>query len=251
MGTETNNLACNISKENELYNYLSMKAKNHKHFKFYTEREEKITSILSYKSLFLSNGTRWNDTEDRSRFNPDGSDDVRFGLCMSYMASESVAMWLLYGKQEGFMVDILPRVITDCLKRTEVECGLFEDGKFNKLYTIPDPKIELIDIVYYGDSKDDSKYHIKRSEEVAECDKCVVDNIQSYKKTYPWNYESECRLIVTVKRTEIDERCDTVRVKFDDKYIEEMSKRIYQSPIHKNPPVYCKSALEGYIDWNI
>lgn len=245
-----------VNNSGNLLEYLNNKGKNHNYFKFYTEREEVVNNILNTHSIYLSRGDNWNDLADRNRFNPDGSDVVRYGICFSFTRSESVAMWMLYAKDSGYMMDFGSEIINQCLDIDSIDCGTFRGKGFENIVTLnrDNFKIEILDIVYFDISKNDSsKFYIKRADEhVDECDKNVVDQIKFCKKTLPWSYECECRLIVTINNTIEDiDKCDTVKVSFGEKSLEKLKKRIYHSPNTKSGHTYNKSKLTGKIEWNI
>ena len=68
----------------------------------------------------------------------------------------------------------------------------------------------------------------------------------------PWQYECECRLIVTITKS-VDDigRCDTVKIAFNESSLNELKKRIYHSPNHKEDFSFEKTKLNGKIEWNI
>ena len=112
-----------------LENYLQTKGKNHNYFKYYSSRE-RIEAIIQESALFLSDGNNWNDKCDYVSFNSDDQDYVRFGLCMSFMKSESVAMWMLYAKNNGMMIDFGGNFMREVLKTKVVQMGWWNNGKF-------------------------------------------------------------------------------------------------------------------------
>ena len=111
-------------------------------FKHY-DSEDHIAYILSTNTIYSSNGINWNDLVDRANFNPIESLKIRFAFCLSFSKSENVAMWMLYGKNDGCMIDFNKEVIKD---------------------------ISIMDIVYYGEPKnrDSNTYYVKRSDEVVQ-----------------------------------------------------------------------------------
>lgn len=76
-----------IHNKDELIQYLSEKANNHLYFKFYSKRE-RIETILKDHTIYLSDGSNWNDTIDRENFNDNPKEYKRFGLCLSFSKSE-------------------------------------------------------------------------------------------------------------------------------------------------------------------
>lgn len=77
-----------------MIDYLHSKAKNHNNYKIYT-CESRLDSWMCNKALYLSNGSRWNDTDDRERLNPTEGlyPYINFTMCFSFSKSENVAMW--------------------------------------------------------------------------------------------------------------------------------------------------------------
>lgn len=107
-------LSDNLSSSDDLREYLREKGENHQYYKFYTSSVKVVKAILDTHSLCLSRGSNWNDLQDRANFNPDDSQEIRFGSCMSHMKAENVAMWMLYCKDDGYMIDFGRNVIKDC-----------------------------------------------------------------------------------------------------------------------------------------
>lgn len=244
-----------VDSENSLLDYLKTKGGNHKCYKYYTRRAV-AESILEKHSVFLSDGSNWNDIQDRTNFNPDDDPFRRFALCLSFTQTESVAMWMLYGKNDGVMLDFKRGIIKDCLSQTAVECGKVEDGKFvgKGIIESPEVKIELVDIVYYTPVKDNPNVvTIKRSDERFEsCPVTVINKIQFCKKTYPWQYECECRLIATISKScKQIEKCNVLRIPFSDFHINALRENVFHAPNVKNNCIYERSTLTGKIDWII
>ena len=156
-----------INTSNDLCNYLSIKSLNHNNFKYYAKREY-INSIISKHSIFFSNGEKWNDNIDAKNLNGNDTEYVRYALCLSYSRSESIAMWLLYSGNDGCMIDYNKKIINAILDSSTVKLGNFNNGEFKTVKTVskPDFKIEILDVIYYGESKKDpSSYYVKRSDE--------------------------------------------------------------------------------------
>ena len=249
-------LSENITTSTELRNYLKEKGTNHSNYKFYTSLPV-INAILDNHALFLSKGDNWNDLQDRANFNPDDDSIVRFGLCMSYAKSENVAMWMLYGRNDGYMVDFGKEIIKSCLACSKLSCGRIKEDRFESLLELDDGQfsIEVMDIVYYGEPKngDINSFYIKRADEVEQnCPINVINGIKYCKKTLPWQYECECRLIVSISKSIVGiDRCDTVSMDFGGSHIAKMKERIYHTPNHGGTLTYERSKLAGKIQWNI
>ena len=242
-----------ITNSEELVEYLSQKALNHASYKFYSNRE-KIHNIINTHSVYLSNGQNWNDVIDKENFNPKDSEYINFGLCLSFSKSENVAMWMLYSGNDGCMVDYTKNLISDILNTSQVSLGSFVDGSFVSKFVLEraDFQIRVIDMLYYGESKNKEKYYVKRSDEVNDdFDSTLIDNVTFCKKTTPWSYENECRLIVSVKRALIkDAGITDAAIVFSEKYIVELLKQLYDSPNAINP-AFNESRMRGKINWKL
>lgn len=256
--TETLKTECKLP--DALLSYLEAKAKNHTHFKMYS-----TLSSLKYKmeeeSLFLSTGTNWNDIPDKEAFNPEGADYVRFGACFSFSHSESVAMWMLYGglHKDGVMVDFKKDNIIACMNTERVILGIWDNQKFFPVTELDKSKcrFQLIDILYTGDSKKFSDcYYIKRSSETHHVEKSLIDSVNCFKKNLPWNYENECRLVLTVDSNYItDSSINSAQIRLPKAYDRLLSeKRIFMAP-NFDPKLdadgFRPSTLSDNIDWNL
>lgn len=240
--------------EASLRQYLSMKAKNHKRYKMYHSMET-IEKIINNKTLYLTDGSRWNDVEDKSNFNSDEK-IKNFGICLSYSYSENVAMWMLYGgvKNNGGMIDFYKSNINEILNIDEIEIGIFEEKIFTSINKITknDFKIDIIDILYYGEGDDNENYYIKRSYEVVKnYPKKIIDNLGNCKKVLPWEYENETRIIISIDRMLIDENINACKISLSDKLINDISTRIYHAPNYNGSLKYNSSNLFGKIDWKL
>ena len=271
----------------ELQVYLKEKAINHYNYKHYVSDIDRIYNIYHEGALFLTDGSNWNDPDDKKAFtdfNSGRSECKRYGLCLSFSKSESVAMWMLYGgmQKKGAMIDINLRNIKQLLdqsNRPQVELGYFEEKKWNtvkfeekkwntvKKLNANEYKVELTDILYYDANKkmDEDhilKYDIKRSDEKCACNDNVIDNAPLLqKKVWAWNYENECRLIVEVDKKSIssfaNSKISVARIEFPDKefFREDVRERILLAPnfdessIVKGDFIPKKSALK--IDWDL
>lgn len=251
-----NELEQHINSSEALYEFLKCKGKGHSYYKYYAT-QDRIKYILKEHSLFLSKGDTWNDLQDRSNFNPEDDSKIRFGLCMSYTKSENVAMWMLYGKNDGLMIDFGRDIVNECLETTSVDVGRFQNNEFVVVNTLEKTlfDIAVVDIVYYGlpkDGKTDS-FYIKKSDNVVQnCPSQIINGISHCKKTVPWQYECECRMIVTIDKANIDiNRCDSIRIKFSELKVNQLESRVFHSPNHEGNHEYEKSQLYGKIQWRI
>ena len=239
----------------DLMDFLKNKAQNHNHYKLYTSID-RIENMLEYNALFLTNGSKWNDLVDRENLNSQKYDVINYANCFSFSKSESVAMWMLYGGNDGkgAMIDFSKGVLKSVLKQDEIVLGRFEEKVFKKEIELTpnDYEIELIDILYVGEDEKAECYTIKRSDErVKEVKKNVVDAINQ-QKGYAWAYENECRLIVSVNRDKVPNvNFDVVKITFDYEK-KKLRDRVYHSPnIGINARKYKNSTLQTRMDWDL
>lgn len=239
----------------EMCKYLEERANNHKCFKFYS-KSYRIENIINTHSIYLSNGHKWNDEVDKANFTIDDG-YKKFAICLSYSRSENVAMWMLYSGNDGCMIDFNKEIIVNHVLKTDcVKLGKFDDKKFCERETLYKSKkefeISLFDIVYYSDSKDgQDSYYAKRSDEVNKAfPKKHIDGLTYQKKRLPWIYEHECRIVVKVKQELVQTEDDTIAIEFPEKCLEELNKRIYDSP-NRGDGNHNKSKLKGDMNWNL
>ncbi len=256
-GAALGDLINRIGSSDELRGYLREKGENHRYYKYYTCDKKIVDFVLNSHSLYLNKGVNWNDLQDRVNFNQEDSDKYRFGLCTSSAKSENVAMWMLYGKNDGYLIDFSKEIMNECLNSSFIECGKIRNYMFDTDIVLEnkDYSIELIDIIYYGETKTDNPnmYYIKRADEVVqECRRDVINRIKYCKKCVPWQYENECRLVVTIdKSIEKMKKCETIKISFDKSNIDKLKQRIYHSPNYSGSLVYESSALAGKMQWSI
>ncbi|MCF0114296.1 MAG: DUF2971 domain-containing protein [Erysipelotrichaceae bacterium] len=237
----------------EIRKYLLTKGENHQYYKTYGSLKY-IESSINEHYLLLSNGQNWNDPNDRAKFYCDET-YYYYGKCFSFSKSESVAMWVMYANEKeetGAMVNItgstMKKIISSSTK-FDAMCGNF-DKKWERI-RIAEEDIYLTDVLYVGVGANEDTKCIKRSDEV--CDR--VDDINGFDKiitkTYAWNYENECRLVVRVKKELIDNlnNKEFLKLFYDENQIDNLKKRIILSPLNKdNSDDYTKSRLE--LNWD-
>lgn len=256
---EKNSLKKVVNDVQALNDYLEEKAQGHNYYKIYTF-EDRIDNIVGCRSLYLSDGHKWNDVNDRNRLNNDLTEYKNFAICFSFSKSENVAMWMLYGGMEkrGMMINFKPTMINNCIKNNEqIELGCFVDGKYKCLQVLDkkDYKIKLVDVLYYGEDAENSNYYrVKRSDEY--CDGITHDNflaLNSCVKSYSWSYENECRIIVSVSKKLIsDSRIDTVKLTLsNDVEAKHIAERIILAPNYRGNRQYSRSTLSNTIDWDL
>lgn len=186
----------------EMVNYLCSKAENHNNYKIYT-CESRLDTWIRDKALYLSNGKKWNDVDDRKRLNPTESSYPyeNFAMCFSFSKSESVAMWMLYGgmQNEGVMLDLRRRDIHKLIETPQISLGWWENDGFNHAATLSKEAFRIIlsDVVYCSDPLE----AIKRSDARCDClNEELITALGWRRKAYPWCYENECRLVVEIEK---------------------------------------------------
>lgn len=238
--------------------YLQEKAANHHNYKIYAT-DRYLVSWMSSKALFLSNGSTWNDKDDRTRLNPLNAPTVNFGTCFSFSKSENVAMWMLYGGMwnDGIMVDFSHSAMSRIMKTSEVSLGFWYDNQFKVVQSLGKDQfsIELSDVLYCSEPAE----VIKRSDTRCNLnDDSLIKALGWHKKVYPWCYENECRMVISIDRNKISDRYFresdnkwAIKVNVDDIF-DEMNKegRIYRAPNNQNKK-YAASKLAARIDWNL
>ncbi len=189
--------------KNALKEYLERKALNHNYFKVYGERD-KIEYIVETKSIYLSTGVKWADGTDYENIQKDGY--ITFARCFSYSKSESVAMWMLYGP---LMINFNPSIITNIVNKQNehtFEVGTFIENKFKSIKVIENLEIIFTDVLYYAPQEQSNVTYVKRSDEhVEEYNMDRASDINYCKKTLPWSYENEVRLLVRVPKKELED----------------------------------------------
>lgn len=236
--------------------YLKDKAQNHNYLKIYGSKK-KIESIIHDGSILLSNGKGWNDKREEERLSI--GENQMFACCFSFSKSESIAMWMLYAREkEDLMINLKPRVIRNIIQtKPTIEIGTLSDDKKFISHNKVDAKnyeIELIDVLYCDCISDKSA--IKRSDErVEDVNRQFLENKEYWKKSYPWNYENECRLIVKIKKEYMDNELNAresthVRVQLwkndgKDNY------DVYNNPILIEKTMYRRSSLADEVIWDL
>lgn len=249
--------------QENLYKYVTDKALQHRNFKHYVSDIKRINNILKEGALFLSDGTNWNDIDDRNAFCNTPSTNINeknyrmYGLCLSFSSSENVAMWMLYGgmHKKGAMIDITPSSINQLIngQQIQIELGNFEGSKWVPEYDISSKKgvhIGLTDVLYYEpDNKEKiisygNSYNIKRSMETTLCRAEILDSKELssemffplQKKKWAWSYENECRLIMSVDLKALPQgicsKAHYAKLYFPDKnkFVSGVKKRIFLAP---------------------
>lgn len=236
---------------NAMIEYLGQKALHHYCYKIYT-CEERLDSWKAEAGLFLSDGSNWNDIEDGKRLNPAGAKTKRFGTCFSFSQSENVAMWMLYGgmTHTGVMVDFRRRDINSVLEAEEIHLGYWEGKKYIVVKTLKKHQfdLEISDVLYCSDPID----VVKRSDNRCDMkDGKLLESIGWRRKAYPWNYENECRLTVSVDNSLVPGNCNQVKIPINNVYDRlEQETRIYSSPNNADK-MHQPSQLMSSINWDL
>ena len=250
-----NILENNCDTGKRLMAYLCEKGKNHNHYKCYSSFKN-ILSIKRSKFLYLSTGETWNDITDRNSFNNSSNNCTNFGKCFSFSQDESVAMWMLYGgidKLSG-MIDFTKKGMQSILETSTISVGYFENNAFVSLCELKrnDFEIFITDIIYY--KKNGEFYYINRYDESFSClSEEVFQTLNGCKKAYPWKYENECRLIVSIKNELFDKKCSVVRINLADLDLGKSFERVYRGPNNplRNDEDSLPSKLDNTIDWSL
>lgn len=247
----------NVDAYRSVCRYLSNKGSKHTHFRYYADID-RIKQILSGSAVYLTDGSHWNDRFDACNFNPHFSSFKRFGICMSYSASESIAMWMLYGGHSGAgaMIDFEKEILVSAMEAPCFEFGHFGAGGFvsEKTLSRDEVQIELIDIAYFREGNEENEgYALKLPfEKQAEVTGLILDNLGPFVKHESWSYEQEVRMVATVDKRLLDNRassykCMRLPLGIPRDY---PNRRIYSSPV-SDSALFCDSNLVGTVEWDL
>lgn len=247
----------NVDAYRSVCRYLSNKGSKHAHFRYYADID-RIKQILSGSAVYLTDGSHWNDRFDACNFNPHFSSFKRFGICMSYSASESIAMWMLYGGHSGAgaMIDFEKEILVSAMEAPCFEFGHFGAGGFvsEKTLSRDEVQIELIDIAYFREGNEENEgYALKLPfEKQAEVTGLILDNLGPFVKHESWSYEQEVRMVATVDKRLLDNRassykCMRLPLGIPRDY---PNRRIYNSPV-SDSALFCDSNLVGTVEWDL
>ena len=247
----------NVDAYRSVCRYLSNKGSKHAHFRYYADID-RIKQILSGSAVYLTDGSHWNDRFDAWNFNPHFSSFKRFGICMSYSASESIAMWMLYGGHSGAgaMIDFEKEILVSAMEAPCFEFGHFGAGGFvsEKTLSRDEVQIELIDIAYFREGNEENEgYALKLPfEKQAEVTGLILDNLGPFVKHESWSYEQEVRMVATVDKRLLDNRassykCMRLPLGIPRDY---PNRRIYSSPV-SDSALFCDSNLVGTVEWDL
>ena len=259
MSNKTDQLSSYLSNYDKLRRYLETCGKKHNYYKFYSKFST-ILKVQTSKKIILSDGSNWNDKIDRELFNKPENTYKNYGMCFSCSQDENVAMWMLYGGIDkcGGMIDFTKTAMNNILSVQSVIAGrLDENGNFieKKSLTREQYKLFCIDVVYYINDKGEF-YITKAYDRKAKINKTILDKLSVCKKSYPWQYENECRLICTVKKSSLDDECSHVCIDLNGLHLGQSLKRVYYGPCFPPSKIdssnqIIKSKLYGSIDWSL
>ena len=198
----------------EISEYLKTTAKKHSNYRHYSNY---IDNILNSRSLYLSDGSKWEDRIDSNNFTKLVDNKANYGLCFTYSMSESVAIWKLYAPK-GAMLNLTKSMMDKIIENTdEVKLGQFIDGDFVTIHTCRVNKEDVfcIDMLYYDTIPSERKeykqndgeknYRVRHSDEpLAYIEKTLIQRMEHVKKCMPWSYEKECRLVIRLDKSIVE-----------------------------------------------
>ncbi len=241
-----------------LLSYLANKGCNHQNYRHYATRR-RIETIINESALYLTDGSSWNDTFDRERFNPPFSGFKRFGARLSSSTEESVAMWMLYGGHDGngAMINFDRDTLRRAMAADRYEFGEFRNGKFELIAVIERKEIDisLLDVLYFKSLGED-EIEIRRSmgdDARVRLTRRAFDVIAEVTKHGSWSYEKEVRLVAKVRKLTLGTKssritCMRIPLEFPDGFVED---RVFDSPVSDGTGRYSDSVLRGTVDWDL
>ena len=216
----------------KLHSYLIKKGCNHnKGYSKYIEynKNPKEHYDKDYCYLLFTDGSTWEDKKDKDdNFLSKRKTKKRFICCLTYLQSENIAMWKIYGKGSGYRIKI-PQQLINKFITADHKTIVFLDEHHQKL-EVNKTNITIQDVVYFSSNKTkDEKTYICRTDEKAYFplipnefrDKAVEQGVQI--KSDGWRYESEVRIIVDVDKNKVKDtskliykfsKTDSKKIKF-------------------------------------
>ena len=233
---ENKKLKDSCESEDSICEYLGQRGGHHTNYKIYYKTIGIVNEIVKNNNLILRRDN-FNDNDDNMNLQDDGKGNSAFILCFSYANAENVAMWYMYGGNltDNVMVkytkSMLEKIFDENVGK-KIEIGRLDKKKFVKTGMVDVVSIEISDVLYYDDDKNDkSLYYIKRGDEVKSVNKNLLDKMPHYlKKNTAWSYESECRLIVKVPKKQVEEGNNAVRILLPNTVDITKNKRLVLSP---------------------
>ena len=248
---------------------VAEKTRPHRSYKHYTLLDRAI-KLLETQTLYLSDGSNWNDRLDARRFNAPNDPNKRFGMSFSWLSSENVAMWMLYGgiSSPGALIDFpshFPKIIQSSVYK--IEFGRFDTGVFKPVeeHSLEEGvSLGFVDVAYtaqtfserFENPEDTIGLKIRHGTPFKMPTEYLhTDEYSLYcVKSAPWFYETEARLVVTVPKSLLSHEVEVVRICVPN-LPELLEGRLYLSPevtlneIHDHR--FKESRLAGELSWDL
>jgi len=243
--------------------YSQERAVRHNRYRHYSQLD-RIEMIANNGYIYLSDGRKWNDTNDRERFNPADLQGHRYGICFSWSPSENIAMWMLYGGMDnkGAALELSRSSFLKLGEASSVELGRFVDGKgfvSEKTLDKSSFSFEYYDVIYSDEVTNDRTVKLRHADDAPSIPGDIYSHIteqnspmlKPYLKKYPWHYEEETRFVVSVHDGVSCIDFPFARVPLA------MSSDILRKGIILSPTFvgdrkdYPNSALFGEVDWDL
>lgn len=244
----------------QIVDYLSATGSTRRNLRYYASRA-RVDQILSESSMYLSDGTTWNDKYDRENFNPPSSGYKNFGMCLSANTEESIAMWMLYGGIDGngAMINFNSKTLKGAMCADSYDLGYFDTCKrFRTVLTLDASQItfRLMDVVYFDQSKKDKERFLlerKGESKRTEISGRLSSGLHQIAKHKSWSYETEVRLVGSVSKLSLGTNADQCRflkipLNLNERFI---SSRIFDSPASDGRGHFRQSKLFGTVEWNL
>lgn len=244
----------------QIVDYLSATGSTRRNLRHYASRA-RVDRIISSSSMYLSDGTTWNDKYDRDNFNPPSSGYKNFGMCLSANTEESIAMWMLYGGIDGngAMINFDKKTLKGAMHSSSYDLGYFDTRKrFITVLTLDASQIKfrLMDVMYFDQSrKDKERFLLERKGESkqTEISGRLSSGLHQIAKHKSWSYETEVRLVGSVCKLLLGRNADQCRflkipMNLNERFI---SSRIFDSPASDGRGHFRQSKLFGTVEWNL
>lgn len=244
----------------KIVDYLFATGSARRNLRHYASRT-RVDQIISESSVYLSDGTAWNDKYDRENFNPPSSEYKNFGMCLSANTEESIAMWMLYGGIDGngAMINFDKKTLKSAMYSGSYDFGYFDTRKrFRTVLTLDASQIKfrLMDVIYFDQSKkDEERFLLERKGEgkQTEISGKLSSGLHQIAKHKSWSYETEVRLVGSISKRFLGRKADQCRflkipLNLNEHFI---SSRIYDSPAPDGRGHFRQSKLFGTVEWNL
>lgn len=245
-----------VKDSEDLAQMLKDNGERHQNYKIYTSMERALSFLIT-GHFFLTNGEKWNDSNDREQLKK----KELYSTCMSWSTKENVAMWMLYGRSTGALLNFYPSVLKEILACEKVSLGYFaETGIFVKQETLfkasGDYEMFLSDVIYF-DECEGNKVRLSVGEDHVTAEKSLLWNKDIVSKNYAWSYERECRLSLRLSdacKIRINmESLKAVCIDVSEPALRKMRiDRLIRSPIYSGgAEAGLESDLSGSVKWSI